>query len=203
MRYLFAIFIILTISVSLLSVGCGLLPTQTFMVKFSIPRKSNNQLIRLVYISLDSNAYKNIPAPIEGINPNGVRATYILFFEDGTFKAPISFDQTLYKLSTFYNHKKGESLYAPKEDWGRFEIGQDRIDFEVGMCEYIPGCRFKLKSGAFDIINDSTLRVDPVKKDNAYIFGKEAIKFHKIDSLDLSFINPAYAWHNKRDAKRK
>jgi len=203
MRCSFAIGLILIISVPILFIGCGLLPTQTYAVKFSISRKSNDQSIRSVYISLDSNAYKDIPAPTNGINPNGIRATYILFFEDGTFKAPISFDQTLYKLANFYNSKKGESLYAPTEDWGRYKIGQDRIEFEVGMCEYIPNCKFRLKNGVFKILNDSTLQVDPPQGDNFFIFGKSEMVFHKVDTLDLSFINPAYAWHNERDTKGK
>jgi hypothetical protein len=187
------------------------------MVKFSIPRKSDDKSVLSVYISLDSNAYKdifnrNIYTGLDTnalakanpqINPEGVRATYIVFFEDGSYKDRISFDQTLYRLSTFYNEEMDESLYKPKKRWGRYRVGQNEIAFEVGLCEYTPGCRFRLKSGYFDIINDSTLKVNPVKNDNARLFGKQVKTFHKIDSIDLSFIDPSKAWHNRRDLKKQ
>jgi len=174
---------------------------QTHKVRFSMPYDPNLSGVSSVYISLDSGAYKGISS--DYINPNGIRSSYIIFFKDGSFKAPISFDKTLYRLSNFYNKQKAELLYVPKKEWGRYKIDQNKIAFEVGMCEYTPSCKFRLKSGTFEIINDSTLKVDPTLKDNTYIFGKSTMTFNKIDSLDLSFINSAYAWHNIRDAKNK
>jgi hypothetical protein len=200
MRYLFSIGLIYLIS-QLLFVRCGLLPPKTHKVKFSIPRKSNDQSISYVYVSLDSSAYRDISAV--GINSNGIRATYVLFFQDGSYKGPISFDQTLYKLSTFYNEEKEKELYGPKANWGRYSVNKTSILFEVGVCEYTPSCRFRLKTGTFDIINDSTLKFDPQKQENTYFYRKSVITFHKIDSIDLSFIDPSKAWPNKRDLKRK
>ena len=100
------------------------------MVQFSIPRQSNEKSISSVYISLDSNAYNEISS--DYINPDGIRSSYIIFFNDGSFKAPISFDKTLYRLSNFYNEEKGESLYVPKKGWGRYSVTKNSIAFEIG-----------------------------------------------------------------------
>jgi hypothetical protein len=180
----------------LLLSGCG---PHTSKIEFSIPRDFNNG-ISTIYVSLDSGAYKKIQST--QINPNGVRASYIIFFSDGSFKAPVNFDQTLYSIYDFYRKNNDEALYGPRGDWGRYTKSADNIRVEVALCDHVPDCVLKLKAGTFDIVNDTTLKVDPAKQDNRFLFGESAEVFYKVDSLNLDFIRPSNAWHNKRDEKR-
>lgn len=162
-------------------------------ISFSYQRELSHGKKPSIYISIDSTAYRSISSEL--INRNGVRIGYIVLFDDQSFKGPIYFDQAKYNIYDFY--KKSESVYERKDNWGRYLINGNNIGIEIGLCEYTPWCRFRLKTTAVKIINDSTLYVDPAVLDNAILFGKNASLFHRIDSVDLSFIKPSNAWLNR------
>lgn len=198
MRYFIRSLVVLMLLIQ--SVAC--FGPRTSKIQFSIPDISTNTSENNIYISLDSSGYKHLKpgvsySPKSPINPDGIRASYMIFFKEGTYKAPISFDQTLYQLSDFYNINNEKSLYGPRQDWGRYSIVQDFIEIEVAVCDYMPDCRLELKTGRITLINDSTLMVNPEFEDNTYIFGDQVKIFYKIDTVDISFIDPSKAWHNQ------
>ncbi len=179
-----------------------------------MPQKNS---VAFIYISidegysfLDSNERAHIPAKLI----NGSRLCVTVFFQDHTLLAPICFNSGEYTISDIIDPENLEYTYSTKSDWGRYKIIGDTIYTEVVKPWYNPSVHYEMRYDNLLFINDSTIEALPsvhrrdygswakVAKSNGYLNSLKS-RFHKIDSIDLNYLDPSEAWINKVKGKRQ